>query len=83
VDAVVINRDPMIGGLTIVQAKRYIGVIGVSHIRELVGTMRSAPAGGYSSQRLGSRVVAGPWPRKTDAWSLLTAHGSVTSSKNI
>jgi hypothetical protein len=45
VDAVVINRDPMIGGLTIVQAKRYIGVIGVSHIRELVGTMDEKRAG--------------------------------------
>jgi restriction system protein len=45
VDAVVINRDPMIGGLTIVQAKRYIGVIGVSHIRELVGAMDEKRAG--------------------------------------
>jgi restriction system protein len=34
VDAVVINRDPMVGGLTIVQANRYTNVIGVSHIRE-------------------------------------------------
>jgi restriction system protein len=45
VDAVVINRDPMIGGLTIVQAKRYNGVIGVSHIRELVGAMDEKRAG--------------------------------------
>jgi restriction system protein len=30
VDAVVINSDPMIGGLTIVQAKKYNGVIGVA-----------------------------------------------------
>ena len=45
VDAVVINRDPMVGGLTIVQAKRYTRVIGVSHIRELVGAMDEKRAG--------------------------------------
>jgi restriction system protein len=27
VDAVVINRDPLVGGLTIVQAKRYLGLL--------------------------------------------------------
>jgi restriction system protein len=45
VDAVVINRDPMVGGLTIVQAKKYARVIGVSHIRELVGAMDEKRAG--------------------------------------
>jgi restriction system protein len=45
VDAVVTNRDPMIGGLTIVQAKKYNGVIGVSHIRDLVGAMDEKRAG--------------------------------------
>jgi restriction system protein len=45
VDAVVTNPDPMIGGLTIVQAKKYNGVIGVSHIRELVGAMDEKRAG--------------------------------------
>ena len=45
VDAVVLSRDPMIGGLTIVQAKKYNGVIGVSHIRELVGAMDEMRAG--------------------------------------
>ena len=45
VDAVVINRDPMIGGFTLVQAKRYNGVIGVSHVRELVGAMDEKRAG--------------------------------------
>ena len=45
VDAVVINRDPLIGGLTIVQAKKYTGVLGVSHIRELVGAMDEKRAG--------------------------------------
>ena len=45
VDAVVTNPDPMIGGLTIVQAKKYNGVIGVNHIRELVGAMDEKRAG--------------------------------------
>jgi hypothetical protein len=45
VDAVVVNRDPLIGGLTIVQAKKYSGVLGVSHIRELVGAMDEKRAG--------------------------------------
>ena len=45
VDAVVLNPDPIIGGLTIVQAKKYNGVIGVSHIRELVGAMDEMRAG--------------------------------------
>lgn len=45
VDAVVINRDPMVGGLTIVQAKKYTRVLGVNHIRELVGAMDEKRAG--------------------------------------
>jgi restriction system protein len=45
VDAVVLNRDPMVGGLTIVQAKKYTGVLGVSHVRELVGAMDEKRAG--------------------------------------
>jgi restriction system protein len=43
VDAVVINRDPMVGGLTIVQAKRYTKVIGVTRV---AGT-GSASSGGH------------------------------------
>lgn len=45
VDAVVLNRDPMVGGLTIVQAKKYTRVLGVNHIRELVGAMDEKRAG--------------------------------------
>ena len=39
VDAVAINTDPMVGGLTTVQVKEYTRVLGVNHIRELVGAM--------------------------------------------
>jgi restriction system protein len=45
VDAVVINPDPIVGGLTIVQAKKYTRVLGVNHIRELVGAMDEKRAG--------------------------------------
>lgn len=45
VDAVVFNKDPIVGGLTIVQAKRYTRVVGVSHVRELVGAMDEKRAG--------------------------------------
>jgi restriction system protein len=43
--AVVINRDPMVGGLTFVQAKKYTRVLGVDHIRELVSAMEEKRAG--------------------------------------
>jgi restriction system protein len=45
VDAVVFNKDPIVGGLTIVQAKKYTRVLGVNHIRELVGAMDEKRAG--------------------------------------
>ncbi len=45
IDAVVLNRDPIIGGLTVVQAKKYSRVLGVNHIRELVGAMDEKRAG--------------------------------------
>jgi len=80
VDAVVINRDPMVGGLTIVQAKRYTNVIGVSHIRELVGAWtRSAPGEGSSSQRPGSQADAKSRPGITAGYSSSKAQNSFTS----
>jgi len=45
VDAVVVNRSPLVGGLSIVQAKRYKDAVGVSHIRELAGAMEEKKAG--------------------------------------
>jgi restriction system protein len=45
VDAVVVNPDEIVGGLTIVQAKKYTKVLGVNHIRELVGAMDEKRAG--------------------------------------
>ncbi|PRY28652.1 restriction endonuclease [Umezawaea tangerina] len=45
VDAVIVNEDPLVGGLCVVQAKRYSKVVGVSHVRELVGAMDEKRAG--------------------------------------
>lgn len=45
VDAVIVRRTPLMGGLCIVQAKRYSNVVGVNHIRELAGAMEEKKAG--------------------------------------
>lgn len=45
VDAVIVQRKALMGGLSIVQAKRYSRVVGVSHIRELAGAMEEKKAG--------------------------------------
>lgn len=45
VDAVIAKRTPLIGGLAIVQAKKYKGVVGLNHIRELAGAMEEKKAG--------------------------------------
>ena len=39
VDAVVFNPDPIHGGKTIIQAKRYTNVVGVAAVRDLYGTV--------------------------------------------
>ncbi|WP_084467634.1 restriction endonuclease [Actinokineospora inagensis] len=45
VDAVIVQRQALMGGLSIVQAKRYSRSIGVNHIRELAGAMEEKKAG--------------------------------------
>lgn len=45
VDAVMVNKTPGGAMLSIVQAKRYSKVVGVSHIRELAGAMEEKKAG--------------------------------------
>jgi restriction system protein len=44
VDAVMMNKTVAVGGLTIVQSKRYKNAIGVSHIRELAGAIEEKRA---------------------------------------
>jgi len=45
VDAVIFNDTPLTGGLTVVQAKQYTQVVGVAHVRELLGAMEDKKAG--------------------------------------
>lgn len=45
VDAVVIDPDPLKGGKTVVQAKRYRKAVGVAAVRELYGAMQNERAG--------------------------------------
>lgn len=39
VDAVAYNKDPLLGGKIVIQAKRYTNVVGVSAVRDLYGTI--------------------------------------------
>ena len=45
VDAVVIDPDPLKGGKSVVQAKRYRKAVGVAAVRELYGSMQNERAG--------------------------------------
>lgn len=45
VDAVIANKTSIVGGLAIVQAKRYSIAVGVNHIRELAGAIEEKKAG--------------------------------------
>ncbi|MGW4368006.1 restriction endonuclease [Nocardia takedensis] len=44
IDAVVVNRDPVVGGDCIVQAKRYRNIVGVEAVRALAGTIEDKHA---------------------------------------
>jgi restriction system protein len=39
VDAVAVNEDPIVGGLCIIQAKRYSKIVGVEAVHALAGVM--------------------------------------------
>ena len=44
IDAVVFDPDPLRGGKTVIQAKRYTNVVGVSAVRDLYGTLMNEGA---------------------------------------
>ena len=69
VDAVVFNKNPIVGGLSIVQAKRYKNAVGVNHVRELAGAMEEKKAGH-------GILVTTAWftPR---TWQKATEHGRI------
>ena len=45
VDAVAVNEDPIVGGLCIIQAKRYSKIVGVEAVHALAGVMDDKNAG--------------------------------------
>ncbi|GAB4052349.1 restriction endonuclease [Catellatospora paridis] len=65
VDGVVFNPTPFVGGLTIVQAKRYKDVVGVNHIRELAGAMEEKKAG-HGVLVTTSWFTTGGWQKARD-----------------
>ncbi|MGD0555115.1 MAG: restriction endonuclease [Streptosporangiaceae bacterium] len=44
VDGVAINEDPIVGGLCVIQAKRYSGIVGLEAIHALAGVMEDMDA---------------------------------------
>ncbi|WP_370934263.1 restriction endonuclease [Amycolatopsis sp. cg13] len=44
-DAIAVNPDPVMGGLAVIQAKRYVKSVPVEAVRALWGTMEDKKAG--------------------------------------
>jgi restriction system protein len=44
VDAVVVNEDPIVGGLCVIQAKRYSKIVGLEAVNALAGVMNDKSA---------------------------------------
>jgi restriction system protein len=44
VDAIVFDPDPLRGGTTVIQAKRYVNTVDLSAVRELFGTVQAEGA---------------------------------------
>ena len=44
VDAVAVNEDPVVGGLCVIQAKRYSGIVGLEAVHALAGVMSDKAA---------------------------------------
>jgi restriction system protein len=75
VDGVIMNRDPLVGGLTIVQVKKYSRVLGVNHIRELVGAMDEKRAG-RGILVTTSWFASGCWTKATENGKIELIDGS-------
>jgi restriction system protein len=65
VDAVMVNKTPGGKMLSIVQAKRYSRVVGVSHVRELAGAMEEKKAG-HGILVTTSWFTAGCWQKAAE-----------------
>jgi restriction system protein len=69
VDAVAINPDPIVGGLCVVQAKRYTGVVSTESVRALGGVM--------DDKRAAKGVmVTTSWYGK-ESWEFAARHGRI------
>jgi restriction system protein len=75
VDAVIVQRKALMGGLSIVQAKRYSRVVGVNHIRELAGTMEEKKAG-WGILVTTSNFTAGCWAKAKEHGRMELIDGS-------
>jgi restriction system protein len=69
VDAVAINPDPIVGGLCIVQAKRYTGVVSTESVRALGGVMDDKRAAK-------GLMVTTSWYGK-ESWEFAARHGRI------
>ncbi len=65
VDAVMVNKTPGGKMLSIVHAKRYSRVVGVSHVRELAGAMEEKKAG-HGILVTTSWFTAGRWQKAAE-----------------
>jgi hypothetical protein len=45
IDAIAISRNPFLGGLAVIQAKKYTQAVGVNHLHQLIGAMEEKQAG--------------------------------------
>jgi restriction system protein len=75
VDGVVVNPTPFVGGLTIIQAKRYKDIVGVNHIRELAGAMEEKKAG-HGILVTTSWFTGGGWQKARDHGRIELIDGS-------
>ena len=69
VQGVMINREPLVGGVTVVRAKRYRTVVSPDEVRELVGAMEETRAGH-------GILVTTSW-FSSGSWAKATANGRV------
>jgi restriction system protein len=69
VDAVAINPDPIVGGLCIVQAKRYTGVVSTESVRALGGVM--------DDKRAAKGVMATTSWYGKESWEFAARHGRI------
>ena len=63
IDLVMLHRDPILGGSTVVQAKKYSIVVGVSHIRELIGPDEEEKRAGHAVLVITSWFSNGCWAK--------------------